>query len=254
VPVASVGNARLEYQWIGERTVDAAPIVMLHEGLGSVSLWRDFPTHLSGVTHRAVLVYSREGYGHSSPMRGPRPVSYMHDEALIVLPGLLDQLDVHEPILFGHSDGASIALIHAGAGHRPVRALILLAPHVMVEDISVRGIAAARQAYEATDLRARLARHHDDVDAAFRGWNDIWLSPEFRQWNIEQYLPRVRCPVLAIQGEDDEYGTMAQIDKIASAAPDVELLKLERCGHSPHRDCPEAVLAGVEDFLRRRAL
>jgi len=249
VRFASVDNARLEYEWIGERT-SQAPIVMLHEGLGSVSLWRDFPTRLSDITHRAVLVYSREGYGRSSPMHGPRPVSYMHDEALIVLPRLLDQLEVHEPILFGHSDGASIALIHAGAGQRPVRALILLAPHLVVEEISLRGIAAAKRAYETTDLRTRLARwHHEQVDSAFWGWNNIWLSPEFRQWNIEEYVPHVHCPVLAIQGEDDEYGTMEQIDKIARSAPTVELLKLARCGHSPHRDCSDAVLAAVEVFL-----
>lgn len=173
----------------------------------------------------------------------------MHDEALVALPEILDRLQIDTPILLGHSDGGSIAIIHAGGSGRAVAALILLAPHVMVEDISVASITAARRAYEDTHLRERLARHHEDVEGAFRGWNDVWLPPEFRAWSVEEYLPRLGCPVLAIQGEHDEYGTMEQIGRIARAAPDVELLKLAHCGHSPHRDQPEAVLEAITRFL-----
>jgi pimeloyl-ACP methyl ester carboxylesterase len=177
----------------------------------------------------------------------------MHDEALHALPELLDQLGLERPILVGHSDGGSIALVHAGGSGRAVTALVLLAPHVMVEDISVASIAAARTAYETTDLRAKLARYHADVDSAFWGWNHIWLHQDFRAWNIEEYLPGVRCPVLAIQGEDDEYGTMAQVERIAAAVPDVEVLALEDCRHSPHRDQPEKVIEAIARFVRRVA-
>ena len=226
---------------------------MLHEGLGSVSMWRDFPRQVAAATGRDVLVYSRHGYGRSAPSAGPRSFRFMHDEALVVLPQLLDALGVRRPILLGHSDGGSIALVYAGGSGRDVAGLVLLAPHVMVEDLSVASIAAAREAYDGGDLRARLARHHDDVDGAFRGWNDVWLSPGFRGWTIEEYLPRVACPVLAIQGEDDEYGTMEQVDRIARGAADVELLKLPGCGHSPHRDRPEEVLEAITRFVARIA-
>jgi pimeloyl-ACP methyl ester carboxylesterase len=175
----------------------------------------------------------------------------MHDEALVRLPALLESLELRAPILFGHSDGASIALIHAGSGLRKVAGVIAMAPHVLVEDLSVASIETAKIAYETTDLRQRLARHHDDVDSAFRGWNDVWLLPEFRSWNIEEYLPAIRCPILAIQGEDDEYGTMDQVERIRRQAPDCTLLKLARCGHSPHRDRPDAVLNAVARFTRR---
>ena len=176
----------------------------------------------------------------------------MHDEALIALPQLLDHLAIERPILVGHSDGGSIALIHAGAGARPVSAVVTLAAHVLVEDLSVASIAAAKTAYETTDLRTRLARYHADVDSAFRGWNRIWLAPEFRDWNIEEYLPRIRCPVLAIQGVDDEYGTMEQMRRLHAGIDDVELLPLQNCRHSPHRDQPEAVVAGISDFVARK--
>src|SRR4029079_7491933 len=167
----------------------------------------------------------------------------MHDEALVVLPEILDALDVRRPILLGHSDGGSIALIHAGGSGRAVAGLILLAPHVMVEDISVASIAQARSGYVDGALRARLGRHHDDVDGAFRGWSEVWLNPAFREWSIEEYLPRIECAVLAIQGEDDEYGTMEQVDRIGRAVPHARILKIARCGHSAHRDRPEEVLA-----------
>ena len=168
-----------------------------------------------------------------------------------MLPELFDKLSIARPVLVGHSDGASIALIHASGSNRLVMGVIAMAPHVMVEDISIASIAAAKVAYGRDDLRARLARYHADVDSAFRGWNDIWLHPDFRSWNIEEYLPRIRCPVLAIQGEDDEYGTMQQVMRIAAAAQDVDIVKREDCRHSPHRDQPEAVLEAISRFIDR---
>ena len=230
---------------------DSPVIVMLHEGLGSVSMWRDFPQRLADATGCDVLAYSRVGYGKSDPIRTQRNARYMHDEALVTLPALLDALQVERPILLGHSDGGSIALIFAGGTGRPLRGLIAMAPHVMVEPISVSSIEQAKAAYQSTDLPRRLARYHDDVDSAFWGWNDIWLHPEFRDWNIEEYLPRIECPVLAIQGENDEYGTMEQIERIARQARSVETVKLPNCGHSPHKDQPEAVLAAVRVFVGR---
>jgi pimeloyl-ACP methyl ester carboxylesterase len=214
-------------------------------------MWRDFPERVARSTRCDAVVYSRHGYGKSDPLTEPRSARYMHDEAQIALPQLLDHLAIDRPILVGHSDGGSIALIHAGTGNRPVRAVVTLAAHVLVEDISDASIAAARAAYETTDLRTRLARYHADVDSAFRGWNRIWLAREFRDWNIEECLPRIRCPVLAIQGVDDEYGTMEQMRRIESGVDDVELLPLQNCRHSPHRDQPEAVLAAIVGFVDR---
>jgi len=251
MPLLQVAGARLEVERISVGREAHAPIVMLHEGLGSVAMWRDFPHRVAHAAGRDVVVYSRAGYGRSSAASLPYGVRYMHDEALTVLPALLDALGIARPFLFGHSDGASIALIHAGASGRPVRGLALMAPHVMVEDVSIASIEAAKVAWRATDLRARLSRHHDDVDAAFAGWNDIWLHPDFRAWSIEDETRRVRCPVLAIQGEDDEYGTMAQIERIADLAPDVDLVRLADCRHSPHRDQPEAVIEALVRFVDR---
>ena len=251
MPLVDVAGARLEVERISVGREALAPIVMLHEGLGSVAMWRDFPHRVAHAAGRDVVVYSRAGYGRSSAASLPYGVRYMHDEALTVLPALLDALGIARPFLFGHSDGASIALIHAGASGRPVRGLALMAPHVMVEDVSIASIEAAKAAWRSTDLRARLSRHHEDVDAAFTGWNDIWLHPDFRAWSIEDETRRVRCPVLAIQGEDDEYGTMAQIERIADLAPDVELVRLADCRHSPHRDQPEAVIEALVRFVDR---
>jgi pimeloyl-ACP methyl ester carboxylesterase len=242
------GGVRLEYERVPGGGLSPT-IVMLHEGLGSVSMWRNFPRQVAEATGHEVLVYSRQGYGRSSPLVAPRPVRFMHDEALIVLPEILDALEIRRPILLGHSDGGSIAIIHAGGSGREVAGLVLLAPHVMVEDISIASIAAARVAYGQGDFRARLGRHHDDVDGAFRGWNDVWLSPEFRGWSIEEYLRRIECPVLAIQGEDDEYGTMQQVDRIGRTIPHARILKLARCGHSPHRDRGEKVLEAIRGFV-----
>jgi pimeloyl-ACP methyl ester carboxylesterase len=247
MPFVDVAGGRIEYERIAGGRLPA--IVLLHEGLGSVAMWRDFPAAVARATGHDVLVYSRHGYGRSSPRRAPRPLRFMHDEALVVLPPLLDALGVTRPILLGHSDGGSIALIHAGGSGRAVAGLVLLAPHVMVEEVTVASIAAARRAYETTDLRARLARYHDDVDGAFRGWSEVWLSPDFRAWNIEEYLPAITCPILAIQGDADEYGTMEQVDRIARGARDVEVLVLADAGHSPPRDRPEEVLAAVTRFV-----
>lgn len=249
----TIDDHRLEYEIL--QTRGAAPvIVMLHEGLGSIALWKEFPRRVRQATACNVLVYSRYGYGQSDPLTIPRRVDFMHDEALKVLPALLDELHIERPILFGHSDGASIGIIHAGGSQRGVTGLVLMAPHVLVEDVTVTSIEAARQAYETTDLRARLARYHADVESAFRGWNDIWLDPAFRSWNIEAFLPRVTCPVLAIQGEDDEYGTMAQITRIQRGVPHAQVSKLAACGHSPHRDQPDAVIQAIQAFLKMHRL
>jgi pimeloyl-ACP methyl ester carboxylesterase len=249
------GGHRLEAAWLGPAAGDAPTVVFLHEGLGSVSTWRDFPDRIARATACGVLVYSRLGYGRSEPVPLPRPLTYMHDEALVTLPEVLDAAGVRDAILLGHSDGGSIALVFAGSGLPTtvrVRGLVLEAPHVFVEDVSVASIAAAAEAYRTGDLRARLARHHrDNVECAFWGWNRAWLDPGFRSWNIEEYLPRVHVPTLAIQGEDDPYGTLAQLDSIEtkSGGP-VSRLVLPRCGHAPHRDQTEATIEAVARFVR----
>ena len=243
------GGQRLEYSWYGAASPGRAPIVMLHEGLGSVAQWRDFPQRLAAASRRRVLAYSRLGYGQSDPLTAPRGVDFMHAEALHVLPELLDRLGVARPILCGHSDGASIALIHAARAQRPVLALIVLAPHVFVEPCAVRRIAATRLDYLDGDLRQRLSRFHHHVDGAFWGWNDIWLKPQFASWSIEALLPRIDCPLLAVQGEDDEYGTMEQIDRLQAAMRGAQRLVLRACGHAPHRDQAQAVLAAVAAFV-----
>ena len=231
-----------------------APLVFLHEGLGSVALWRDWPARLCAATGRAGWVYSRQGYGRSSPVADVRGAGrlrpdYMHREALDVLPALLAKLGVERPVLVGHSDGGTIALIHAAA--HPVAACVVMAPHVMVEDVSLASINEARHAFEQGGLRERLARFHDDVDAAFWQWNDVWLSPAFRDFDIRAEIAAIGAPLLAIQGLQAPYGTLAQIDEVARAVPRAELLKLPDCGHSPHRDQPEAVTAAIADFLHR---
>jgi pimeloyl-ACP methyl ester carboxylesterase len=247
----TVRGHKLEVQRIAGRDPGAATLVFLHEGLGSVSMWRDFPARAAAATGCAAVVYSRYGYGRSDALGEPRGVDYMHVEAQQVLPDLLRQLSIEEPVLVGHSDGGSIALVYAGAGH-PAKGIVAMAPHVFVEDLSVKSIAEAKAAFETTDLPQKLARHHADAAKTFRGWNDIWLHPDFRAWNIEEYLPRVYCPVLAIQGFDDEYGTMAQIDAIArQVGGPVELLRLAGCRHSPHRDQPEAVIRAIAHFVER---
>ena len=245
-------RVRIEHEWIGCERAGRPLVVFLHEGLGSRSMWKDFPRELCEAARCRGLVYSRPGYGRSTP-RAPHErwgVDYMHRQAHEVLPALLRALGVDEaPWLSGHSDGASIALLHAV--HRPdaVAGLVLLAPHVFVEDLSVASIERTRQAFAETDLAQRLARHHDDVDSAFWGWNDIWLDPAFRAWNIEAGLENIRCPLLAIQGLDDEYGTLEQIDRIRGRVPTTQWLELAECRHSPHRDQPERVIAACVDFI-----
>ncbi len=251
MPDVIVCGTRLEFECIAGRRPDLPTIVMLHEGLGSIAMWRDFPARLAATTGAGIVLYSRGGYGRSERLLRPRTVHYMHEEALQVLPALLDALDVSRPVLFGHSDGASIALIHAGGSGRPVAGVVALAPHVLVEEVSIANISAAREAYRATDLRERLARYHLDVDGAFWGWNDIWLDPAFRSWNIEEFLPRIDCPILAVQGRQDEYGTLDQIERIAHGARSVELLELDNCRHAPHRDQPAAVIERVSAWLAR---
>ncbi len=225
-------------------------LVFLHEGLGSISLWRDFPESVATATGRAAVVYSRLGYGRSAPAPGPREPDYMHREALESLPDLLDGLAVEAPVLIGHSDGASIALIYAGMSGRPVSGLVLIAPHVFVENQSIAGIEAARETFLTTDLAERMAKHHDDAAATFWMWNDLWLSPSFRDWNIEDVLPSVTAPVLVVQGTDDEYGTLRQVDAIeAGVAGSVERLVLERCGHAPQVERGPETLHAVTHFI-----
>jgi pimeloyl-ACP methyl ester carboxylesterase len=244
----------IEYRRI-DGPAGAPLIVFLHEGLGSVSMWRDFPARLCAAGAYRGLVFSRPGYGTSTPR--PRDVAwhadFMHRQAEDVLPPLFAALDVDvaddPPWLFGHSDGGSIALIHAALFPSRVAGLIVVAPHLDVEQFGIDSIAEARVAYLETDLRDKLARHHADVDSAFWGWNDVWLSEPFSHFDIRALLPRIICPVLAIQGCDDRYGTMAHIDGIAAVLPDTALLKLEGCGHSPHRDQPDTVIDATVHFV-----
>jgi pimeloyl-ACP methyl ester carboxylesterase len=226
--------------------------VFLHEGLGSVSTWREFPRQLAEATGCGALVYSRAGYGGSDPVPLPRPLRFMHDEAQ-VLSEVLDAASVRDGVLIGHSDGASIALIHAGSGPGAhVRGLALEAPHVFVEDVTVRSIEKAAESYRVGDLRRALERHHGaNVDVAFWGWNGAWLDPDFRSWDLQEFLPGIRVPVLLVQGEQDAYGTLRQLDAIDSGcAGPVRRLVLPDCGHAPHRDQPERTLAAMAAFVR----
>ncbi|WP_041675167.1 alpha/beta fold hydrolase [Ramlibacter tataouinensis] len=229
-----------------------APLVFLHEGLGSVAMWRDWPARLCQACGREGIVYSRRGYGGSDPVPDVRGTGrlqpdYLHREALEVLPALLDELDVEDPVLLGHSDGGSIALLHAS--HFPVSACVVMAPHVIVEDISVRSIEQAREAFESGGLRERLSRFHADVDNAFWQWNDIWLDPRFRAFDIRAECRRIAAPVLALQGLDDPYGTLRQIDEIAPTQGPFEKVQLPACGHSPHKDQAQATTGHIVRFL-----
>jgi pimeloyl-ACP methyl ester carboxylesterase len=246
---------RIEHRWITRERRDRPLIVFLHEGLGSLAMWRDFPQRLCDAAGVHGLVYSRPGYGRSSPRQPDEHwlPDFMHRQAWEVLPALLARLGVERPWLFGHSDGGSIALLHAARFAENLRGVIVLAPHICVEDISIASIRSAREAYVSGDLRERLARYHANVDSAFWGWNDIWLDPAFRDWTIEAELAGISCPVLAIQGEDDEYGTLEQIHGIARRAPQARTLVLPQCGHSPHRDQPEALSREAGSFIRSHA-
>ncbi|MBV8791382.1 MAG: alpha/beta hydrolase [Pseudolabrys sp.] len=247
-----IAGQHLEYRMIGPRPGEAPTLVMLHEGLGCVGLWGDFPDKLQQATGCSVFTYSRAGYGHSSPVQLPRPLSYMHDEARDVLPALLDVIGFESGLLIGHSDGASIAAIYAGShqDHR-VQGLVLIAPHFFTEDTGIASIVEAKKAYGKTDLRARLARWHKDPDNAFWGWNGAWLDPDFRKWDITEFLGYIRVPILIVQGEDDQYGTVAQVE---AAQRDcycpVRVALLKGVKHSPQRDAPDATLKTVSGFVR----
>jgi pimeloyl-ACP methyl ester carboxylesterase len=246
----TINSLRIEAAWHGPRPQDAPTLVLLHEGLGCVALWRDFSQALAERTGCGVLVYSRPGYGNSDPLPLPRPVTYMHEEAAM-LPAVLDAGGVDKCILVGHSDGASIAAIYAGSRQDfRVRALVLIAPHFFVEAMNVRKIAEIKREYETGDLRARLARYHTHVDAAFYGWNGPWLA--FDNWNIEAEVAHIRVPILIVQGADDPYGTVVQVDLARDIAYcPVEAVMLDHCGHSPHLDRPEATLEAIAEFVQR---
>ena len=251
--ILDLGGMRLEYRMIGPRPQDAPTIVMLHEGLGCVGLWGDFPDRLQTATGAGVFVYSRAGYGKSAPVALPRPLTFMHDEARAVLPKLLDAIGFRRGLLLGHSDGASIAAIYAGSVQDlRVRALVLIAPHFFTEDMGIAEIARAKQMYETTDLRTKLARWHADVDNAFRGWNDAWLDPDFRKWDITTELAYIRVPTLIVQGADDQYGTTKQIEAAERECYcPVEVALLPGVHHSPHREAPDVLLKVAFDFANR---
>jgi pimeloyl-ACP methyl ester carboxylesterase len=247
-----VGGKRMEVAWWG-RASSALPVVLLHEGLGSVSMWRSFPAALADATGRRVMAYSRFGHGKSDLPAQPHAVHFMHDEARL-LSAVLDAAGIDRAHLLGHSDGGSIALIFAADHPARVDTLLLEAPHVFVEDISVASIEQRTEDYRRTNLRQRLARHHRHVDMAFQGWSDVWRHPAFRGWNLEALLPAISCPILLVQGEDDNYGTLRQLDAIAHhVRGPVERLVLADCGHSPHRDQRDLVLSAMTAFLSGRA-
>jgi pimeloyl-ACP methyl ester carboxylesterase len=249
----TVDGARLEVNHIpGE--AHKPTLIFLHEGLGCVEMWHDFPACLANLSGFPALVYSRRGYGRSAPCEVPRPLTYMHAEGLDVLPGLLDAAKIKDHVLIGHSDGGSIALINAGGTPAPgLRAVVTMAAHVFCETLSVTSIAEAKTAYEEADLRTHLAKYHrDNVDCAFWGWNKAWLDPDFKKWNIEAYLPKITMPQLVIQGREDPYGTIAQVKAIEkrSAGP-VQVCMLKNCGHSPYKEKARESLAVIADFIAR---
>jgi pimeloyl-ACP methyl ester carboxylesterase len=250
-------RVRIEHQWIGAERRDRPLVVFLHEGLGSAAMWKDFPQRLCDAARLRGLVYSRPGYGRSTPRAAEEAwdLDFLHRQAHEVLPALFDALGIdceaERPWLFGHSDGGSIALLAAARYSHQLSGLIVLAPHIMVEDLSIASIAKARAAYLETDLRQRLAKYHADPDSAFWGWNGIWLHPPFRHWSIEAEIESIRCPLLAVQGLDDEYGTLEQIRGIARRVPQARLLELPECRHSPHRDQPERLIAAATAFIHQ---
>lgn len=239
-----------------ERGADGPPLLFLHEGLGCIALWKDFPAGLCRSLNRNGIVYDRLGYGRSDPLDGPRDPRYLHDEAYRVLPALLDALDVSRAVLIGHSDGGTIALLAAGAFPERVAAVVCEAAHVFVEEITLAGIRAAGEAFAEGELRRRLQRYHGEkTDATFAAWHDTWLSPAFRDWSIEAELARVTCPTLVLQGEDDEYGTPAQVTAIArGVSGPVETALIPGCAHVPHHQAREDVTARIERLLERHAL
>ena len=252
MPVVNAAGHSLHYEWIESNALATPTLVFLHEGLGSIRQWRDFPARVVAATGCRALAYDRYGYGQSDVLTEPRRrVRFMHDEALAALPELRAALGLEHVILIGHSDGASIALIHAGAGHR-VRGVVAMAPHVFIEPVCLSSIREATESFETTDLPVRLGRYHRNARKTFYGWADVWSEDNFKHWDIrEEYLHNIHCPVLAIQGFEDQYGTMAQLDEIERhLAGPCELLKLQECGHSPFRDQPERTLAAVAGFVQ----
>ncbi len=244
---------RLEYRMVGPRPGTAPIIVMLHEGLGSAALWGAFPEKLAAATGAGVFAYSRAGYGQSSPGELPRTASFMHDEAMRALPRVLDGIGFRRGILFGHSDGASIAAIYAGSvqDHR-VRGLVLVAPHFFAEEMGLAEIRRAQEAFASGNLRQRLKRWHADVDCAFRSWSEPWLSPEFRNWDITEALSYIRVPMLIVQGENDQYGTLRQIEVAQQECfCPVEAAVLPGIRHDPCREAPEETMAIVAEFINR---
>jgi pimeloyl-ACP methyl ester carboxylesterase len=275
LPLLKIGDLKLEYDWHGPGPDEKPTLVFLHEGLGCVAMWRDFPERVARATGLGAFVYSRAGYGNSSRVELPRSVGFMHDEALTTLPRVLEAMKIRNAILVGHSDGGSIALIGAGGLHPSsgentkalenadvanlnlhpsrtvVHALVLEAPHVFVEEFGLESIRKIADDYVAKGLRSRLARYHgDNVDETFWGWNNVWLDPEFRSWNIEEYLNRIHVPVLLIQGEDDQYGTGAHINAIQRSCKSVRTLMLKDCGHSPHLDQADRTLEAIQAFVK----
>ncbi len=250
-------RVRVEHEWIAPERGGAPLVVFLHEGLGSLSLWKDFPQRLCDAAGCRGLVYSRPGYGRSTARDAETAwgLDFMHRQAHEVLPALLDALAINSaaepPWLFGHSDGGSMALLYAARFPHHVAGAIVLAPHILVEDLAVASITQTRSEFLETDLRQRLAKHHDDPDTAFWRWNRIWLHPPFKQWSIEAEIAAIGCPLLAVQGTDDEYGTLEQIRGIARRVPQTELLELPACGHSPQRDQPEALICAATEFIQR---
>ena len=253
--VVTAGGKRLEAASWGPPPGEAPTIVMLHEGLGCIALWRDFPERLAAATGWGVLAYSRAGHGASDPADLPRPLDFMTREAVEVLPQVLDATGVGQAVLLGHSDGATISAIYAGSiADMRIRGLVLIAPHFFTEEMGLAEIARAREAYASGDLKARMARFHADPENTFRGWNDTWLDPAFREWNVAEVIDYLRIPALAVQGEDDQYGTRAQIDELESRsyAP-VDVVMIPGCRHAPHTEAPEALLAAVTEFIARLA-
>ena len=250
----TVAGARLEYQLHTPVQHPELTLVLLHEGLGCVAMWKGFPRQLARMTGCRVLVYSRPGYGGSDPCSLPRPLSFMHDEALRVLPNILSLAGIQTAVLVGHSDGASIALINAGGVVDPrVQGLVLMAPHLFVEELTLTSIRSLSADYENTDLRARLARYHgDNVDCAFLGWSQAWLDPDFSSWNLESYLAKIKIPILMLQGEDDQYGTVRQLEKITAQLPGLATMTLlPACGHAPFRDQAAKTLQAMVAFLQQ---
>lgn len=253
-------EVQIEYQYVGKSDPQAPLVLFLHEGLGSVSMWKDFPDTFCQTAQCRGLVYSRPGYGQSTPRHPDETwdVDFMHRQAFEVLPAFLAALQIdpqqQKLWLFGHSDGASISLLYAARYPQALAGAIVLAPHIMVEDLTITSIEQARETYETTDLAKKLGRYHQDVDSAFWGWNNIWLHPPFRAWSIEAELATIQCPLLAVQGLDDEYGSLEQIYGIARRVPSTELLEIPACGHSPHRDQPSILITNASDFMSRHTL